>query len=935
MSTKRDPGEPSRPRPPSKAQRPAVSDPAEAGSAVVTPVRARAAADDFPVVGVGASAGGLAAYEAFFSGMPADVDTGMAFVLVQHLAPDHKSILTELVRRYTRMEVFEVEDGMKVRPDCAYIIPPNRDMALLHGTLRLLEPASPRGLRLPIDFFFRSLAQDQHQRAICIVLSGTGSDGTLGVRAVKGEGGMVMVQSPESTEHDGMPRSAIDTGFADYVLPPAEMPAQLVAYASRAFGPTTRPVPVVTPRALSTLKTICVIIRAQTGHDFSGYKESPFLRRIDRRMAIHQIDRREDYARVLQEDPAEVETLFRELLIGVTSFFRDPDAFGVLEREVIPRLFAEREPDSPIRVWVCGCSTGEEAYSVAILLQERLEALRQPQRIQVFATDIDRRALDVARSGTYPLSIAADVTPDRLARYFARDPSGVYRVHRVVRDLLVFSEQDVIKDPPFSRLDLITCRNLLIYMGAPLQKRLMPLFHYSLVSGGTLFLGSSETVGDAVPLFDTVDRKWKVYRRVDGVGIPARLPFADPELAIERQLATVPPKVVARRVNARPDLRVLTEQTLLRHGAAVGILVTGRGDILHIHGRTGRFLEAAPGDAAYNVVAMAREGLDRDLTIALRRSVNSREAVHVPGIRVRTNGDYTFVDLTVRPAVEGPVEPGLADLFLVVLEDVPSVPPAPTGVAEAGVDGEEAATNGDVRVVALEQELRAKEEYLQATLEEMETANEELRSTNEEMQSVNEEMQSTNEELETAKEESQSINEELATVNAELQAKVMDLTRANNDMNNLLSGTGIGTVFVDHELRITRFTPSATAVLPLIPSDVGRPVGDIVSNLVGYDRLAADVDSVLASLIPVEVEVRTKGDAWFEVRVNPYRTLDNVIEGAVVTFVDITSQKRLEQQIRDLNESLRADARGAADLAAANADIAERQRDREAHGGGS
>ncbi|MBN1166829.1 MAG: hypothetical protein JXA44_06820, partial [Methanospirillaceae archaeon] len=463
----------------------------------------------FPVVGIGASAGGLAAFEAFFSGMPADTEPGMAFVLVQHLAPDHKSILTDLIRRYTRMQVFEVEDDMKVQINCAYIIPPGRDMAFLNGRLQLLEPAAPRGQRLPIDFFFRSLAQDQRERAIGVVLSGTGSDGTLGVRSIKGEGGMVMVQNPESTEYDGMPRSAIATGLVDYELPPAEMPAQLIAYVTHAFGRPPRPA-VPTPRSENAQKKIFVMLRTRTGHDFSQYKPSTIQRRIERRMAVHQIESMEDYVRFIQQTPDEVDALFRDMLIGVTSFFRDSEAFGALEEQVIPRLFTGKGADTPIRIWVPGCSTGEEAYSLAILLAEHQETLKQSWKVQVFATDIDSHAIAVARVGIYPASIASDLTPERLSRFFAAEPGdGAYRIHKSIRDMLIFSEQNVIKDPPFSKLDLISCRNLLIYLDSDLQKKLVPLFHYALNPGGYLFLGTSETVNEFSDLFATRERRQK------------------------------------------------------------------------------------------------------------------------------------------------------------------------------------------------------------------------------------------------------------------------------------------------------------------------------------------------------------------------------------------------------------------------------------------
>ncbi len=861
----------------------------------------------FPVVGIGASAGGLAAFEAFFSGMPSDTDSGMAFVLVQHLAPDHKSMLTDLVKRYTRMQVFEVEDGMTVQPDCAYIIPPNRDMAFLEGTLQLLEPAAPRGLRLPIDFFFRSLAQDQHERAICIVLSGTGSDGTLGLRAIKGEGGMVIAQNPESTEYDGMPRSAIATGMVDFVLPPAEMPAQLIAYVTHAFGKPPRPASPPPPKTEVALKKIFVLLRAQTGHDFSQYKQNTVNRRVERRMAVHQIVQLGEYVRYLQQTPAEVEALFRDLLIGVTSFFRDREAFAVLQERGIPRLFTGKASGAPIRVWVPGCSTGEEAYSLAMLLQEQMETSKQSFQLQLFATDLDRRAIEQARAGVYPASIAADVSPERLTRFFNQEPdNGVYRIQKTLRDILVFSEHDVIKDPPFSKLDLISCRNLLIYMGGDLQKKLIPFFHYALNPGGTLFLGTSETVGEFADLFATLDRKAKLYQRKQGI------PGAH-HSTIRKYL----PSELERGADARlhekmpggnkHQLRELTERVLLQQYAPVGALVNQSGDILYLHGRTGLYLEPAPGEASMNILKMARDGLRRDLSTALHRAVASQQPVRHSGLRVKTNGDFTRIDLVVQPVGAGSsASTGPTPLFLVTFAETVAEPQSPeeSALVDEASDADEVTTDSDARIAALKRELRAKEEFLQATNEELETTNEELKSSNEEMQSVNEELQSTNEELETSKEELQSVNEELATVNAELQTKVADLSRANNDMNNLLAGTGIGTVFVDHQLHIQRFTPAVTQVINLILTDVGRPVGHIVSNLPDYDRLVDDVRTVLETLVPVEVEVQTNTGAWYLLRIRPYRTQENVIEGAVITFTEITEMKTAQTALREA-EALR------------------------------
>ncbi|SMP66902.1 two-component system, chemotaxis family, CheB/CheR fusion protein [Desulfonatronum zhilinae] len=868
---------------------------------------------DFPIVGIGASAGGLAAFEAFFSGMPENADPDMAFVLVQHLAPDHKSLLTDLVQRYTRMEVIEVEDGMQVRPNCTYIIPPNRDMAFLNGSLQLLEPAAPRGHRLPIDFFFRSLAHDQRERAIGIVLSGTGSDGTLGVRDIKGEGGMVMAQNPASTEFDGMPRSALATGLVDFELPPAEMPAQLVTYAAHAFGRPPKPA-TPAPKADTALKKIYVLLRSQTGHDFSQYKPSTVLRRIERRMAVHQIETMEDYVRFVQQAPKEVESLFRDLLIGVTNFFRDPEAFKALEQQVVPKLFAGRSANAVIRVWSVGCSTGEEAYSLAILLAEHQAAIRQNFQVQVFATDIDSRAIATARAGIYPASIAADISPERLARFFTAEPdNSAYRIHKKIRDMLIFSEQNVIKDPPFSKLDLISCRNLLIYMSAELQKKIIPLFHYALRPGGFLFLGSSETVGEFLDIFAALERKQKLFQRKDDLSGGQRTSLGRFVPSMTTMGAASPQGAERTFAPNRPSVRELTEQALLQEVVQAGVLVNAQGDILYLHGRTGMYLEPAPGEGdSLNILKMAREGLRRVLTSALHNVSQTRETVHHPGLRVKTNGDFITVNLIVRPVPVAPAASLEPPLCLVVLEQAREQAQEKSATMAVGPDGIPSLEPGtgergdaDARIAALQQELLAKDEYLQAANEELETSNEELKSSNEEMQSVNEELQSTNEELETSKEELQSVNEELSTVNVELQTKVADLSRANNDMNNLLAGTGIATVFVDHQLRILRFTPAATRIINLILSDIGRPVAHIVSNLSGYDTLISDTQSVLDTLVSKQVEVRTTEGRWYAMHIQPYRTLDNVIEGAVLTFVDITTMKKAREALQQSEERFR------------------------------
>ncbi len=865
----------------------------------------------FPIVGIGASAGGLAAFETFFSGMPADTEPGMAFVLVQHLAPDHKSILTDLIRRYTRMQVSEVEDGMEVWPNCAYIIPPNRDMAFLNGALQLLEPASPRGQRMPIDFFFRSLAQDQRERAIGVVLSGTGSDGTLGVRAIKGEGGMIMAQNPESTEYDGMPRNAIGTGLVDFVLPPAEMPAQLIAYVNHAFGKPHLPV-ISPPKSDNALKKIFVLLRAQTGHDFSQYKPSTSQRRIERRMAVHSIESMDGYVKFLQQTPEEVEALFRDMLIGVTSFFRDSEAFQTLEEQVVPKLFAAKPAEAAIRIWVPGCSTGEEAYSLAILLAERQEALKQSFKVQVFATDIDSHAIAAARAGIYPASIAADLTPERLARFFSPESGdSVLRIHKSIRDMLVFSEQNVIKDPPFSKLDLISCRNLLIYLNGELQKKLIPLLHYALNPGGFLFLGTSETVGEYQDIFTALDRKLKVYQRKEDLLAAQR---AGPGRFLPSMTTPDTAPLRSGEKTAFPrklPLRELTERALLQQIPQAGVLINAQGDILYLHGRTGMYLEPTPGESGpNNILKMAREGLRRDLTTALHKAAGISQAVRCPGLRVKTNGDIITVNLIVRPVAAAPSASYEPPLYLVILEQASEPVISDPFLVASGQDvktlsAEPVGEDVDARVAALKQELRAKEEYLQTTNEELETSNEELKSANEELQSINEELQSTNEELETSKEELQSVNEELSTVNVELQTKVADLSRANNDMNNLLAGTGIATVFVDHRLRILRFTPTATTIINLIQSDIGRPIGHIVSNLPGYGKLTQDTQTVLDTLAPKEVDVQTAEGRWYTMRIRPYRTMDNVIEGAVLTFVDVTATRTLQEDLRESEQKYR------------------------------
>jgi two-component system CheB/CheR fusion protein len=841
----------------------------------------------FPIVGIGASAGGLAAIEEFLAAMPTGRPPGMAFVLVQHLDPNHKSLLLELVKRYTDIEVVWAEDAMEVRSGCAYVMPPNTDMALVAGRLVLVKPTAPRGQRLPIDHFFRSLAADQGKRAVCIVLSGTGSDGTRGLRAINGEGGMTIAQSPDTAGYDGMPRSAIATGLVDYVLPPKEMPEQLLDYASRAFERAPRPARAAASGAVDLLPQVLHLLRDRSGHDFTHYKTNTLRRRIERRMAVTRVDRLEDYITLLGGDPVEVETLFRELLIGVTNFFRDAPAFAALASQVLPELIAAHASGDPVRVWVPGCSTGEEAYSIAILLQEQAVSAKRNVPAQVFATDIDSDAIERARVGVYPDSISGDVSPERLARFFVRD-GDTYRVIKAVRDCLVFAKQDVTKDPPFSRVDLISCRNLLIYMDGVLQQKLMSMFHYAINHNGYLFLGSSETVGGDAALFAPVDKKWKLYKR-RGVGTPRQTPNATMPLhdaAVDAGRRPALPEVpLAVRV------RDLVERTLLDKHAPACVVINAEGDVLYIHGHTGRYLEPAVGEPSGSILKMARVGLRRELTAGMRKALAQKLAVHYERLRVKTNGGMALVNLTIEP-MSGP--DALKGVLLVLFEDVPAAGDI------VGAPAAKPSADREQRVADLDRKLSAKEDYLRTTVEEPATSNEGLTSTNAEMLTHTEELQSTNEELETSREELQSVNQELITVNNELQQKIEELSHANNDMNNMFAGTGIGTLFVDLHLRIQRFTPAITEILNLIPTDVGRPLSDIAPRLKGDADPVSAASTVLDTLATVEAPVETGAERFYQMRVQPYRTLDNVIEGVVLTFADITEQRRLQTERDEL-----------------------------------
>jgi chemotaxis methyl-accepting protein methylase/PAS domain-containing protein len=847
-------------------------------------------APSFPIVGLGASAGGLEALEAFLQHVPDR--SNMAFVIVSHLDPTQKGMMVELLQRATTLPVVQVEDRMKVAPNHVYVIPPNKDMSILHGVLHLLAPVARRGLRLPIDFFLRSLADDRGAQAVGVILSGMGTDGTLGLRAIKERTGASFVQALDSAKFDGMPRSAIDAGLADVVAPADQLPERIVGYL-RHKPRVTRSASGEGDDARSELDKIVILLRAHTGHDFSLYKTTTIFRRLERRMSIHQISLLPDYVRYLRENPAELDLLFKELLIGVTSFFRDSAAWDQLRDEVLPGLLANRAPRHTLRAWVPGCASGEEAYSLAIVFKETMaqRGAANYRKLQIFATDLDHDAIDQARDGVYPANIAADVSPERLQRYFVEVERG-FQIAKSIREMVIFAPQNLVMDPPFTRLDVLSCRNLLIYLERELQEQLVPLFHYCLNPGGVLFLGSAETVGRFTDLFTPLAGASRLYQRIDAVHRNGQIEFPSafvPARDETRELQDhVPPAS-----DSGANLQVLAEQLLLRRQTPAWVLVNATGDILNLSGHTGKYLEPAAGKANWNIFAMARDGLRSELSGAFHRAVHDRTEVTVSDIAVATNGGAQHVGLTVQPLDE---PEGLRGLVMVVFADQEGS----RAIAE-DTGTRQRARSG--RVAELERRLQAAHQELSTLREAMRATEERLHAANEELQSTNEELQSTNEELTTSKEELQSLNEELQTVNQELLAKLDELSLASDDMKNLLDSTNIATIFLDTELRVRRFTAEAASLSHLIPGDVGRPLTDLSSDLV-YPDLPSDVRQVLDTLVRVEKEVPMSDGRWFAARVLPYRAADRVIDGVVVTLTDVTRAKRLEAELRQTQAEL-------------------------------
>ncbi len=841
----------------------------------------------FPIVGIGASAGGLEALELFFKNMPNN--NGMAFVVIQHLDPNHIGIMPELLQRLTAMTVFQASDDLIVKPNCVYVIPPNKSLFLLNGTLKLLDPVETRGLRLPIDIFFRSLADDKQDKSIGIILSGMGSDGSLGIKAIKEKDGTVLVQSPETSKFDGMPRSAIESVIADIVAPAEELPAKLIEYLK--FIPRVATNAEIDSKAKSNLEKIILLLREQTGHDFSLYKKNTLFRRIDRRRGIHQIDKIQTYVRFLQDNPKEIEILFKELLIGVTSFFRDTAVWETLKENVLPDLISELPNGYVMRAWVPACSTGEEAYSLAIIFKEAMDKIKKNKNItlQVFATDLDSDAIEIARKGIFPANIEADVSVERLNRFFTPVPGG-FRVNTGIREMVVLAPQNVIKDPPFTKLDFLSCRNMLIYMEPELQKKLVALFHYCLNPGGIMVFGTAETIGYNNEKFQELDGKLKFfYRSSKGQETSELLNF--PSSFHHPKVAETEKLIQQQSVES---IQNIADQIMLQRFAPASVLVNDKGDIIYITGRTGKYLELSAGKANWNIYSMAREGLRHELPGAFRKAMQHFDPVHISRIRVGANGNSQIVNITVQrfeapDSIRGMIMVVFSDVAAVIEPEIQSSKHKPRSSSGRQKELEMLLQRGN-------EDLQSVREEMRSTQEEMQTSQEELKSTNEELQSTNEELQSTNEELNTSKEEMLSLNEELQTVNLELQSKVNDFGRANDDMKNLLNSTEIATLFLDKDLNIRRFTDQVTKIFKLRSTDIGRPFTDLVTNL-QYPEMGHDAIQVLTTLVFKETRVAADNGAWFNIRILPYRTLDDRIEGLVITFTDITKAKKVEEAL--------------------------------------
>ena len=839
----------------------------------------------FPIVCLGASAGGLEALEQFLENVPET--SGMAYVVIQHLDPTQKGMLPELLQRITGIAVHQAKDRMTVKPDCVYVIPPNKSMSILKGVLHLFDPVETRGLRLPIDYFLRSLADDQHEKAVAVILSGMGSDGSGGIKVIKEKNGIVMVQEPASAKYNSMPQNAIDSIQADIIAPANELPAKLLTFLKH--------IPVVKInletelKDQSALEKIIILLRTQTGNDFSLYKKNTMYRRIERRMGVHKVDKILSYVRLLQENPKELDILFKELLIGVTNFFRDTQVWETLEKTTLPAIISGQPEGSVLRAWVAGCSTGEEAYSLAMVFKEALEKTNPHAGIslQIFATDLDNEGIESARKGLFPENISADISPKRLNRFFVKSAEG-YRINTEIREMVVFAKHNIILHPPFTKIDILTCRNLLIYMDTELQKKLLDLFYYSLNPRGYMVLGSAETPGTQGHFFSVVDARLKIYKRSVTSQAPDLINFPS-SFSRTKQINYLNPKPEVSNIN----IQALADQLILQHYSPPGVLVNDKGDIIYISGRTGKYLEPSVGKANMNIFAMLREGLRNEFPSAFRKAIQNKETVVIRNIKVGTNGGSQIINMSIRWIDKPETLNGMVMIIFNDVQEVAFIKSITTAEGKKSSDGD--------KTLELESELQRVRDEMQNTLEEMQTSQEELKSTNEEFQSTNEELQSTNEELTSSKEEMQSLNEELQTVNAELQSKVEEFSRVNNDMKNLLNSTDIATLFLDKELNIRRYTNQATKIFKLIKTDIGRPFTDQVSDLI-YPEMTTDAFDVLRTLVFVQKQVLTNDKRWFTVRIMPYRTYDDRIDGLVITFINITEHKNLEVKLLETEQ---------------------------------
>ncbi len=861
-----------------------------------------AAVATIPVVGIGASAGGVEAFEQFFHACP--VKTGMAFVLVPHLDPSHDSLLTAILQRVTSMPVMQVLDRTQIKPNHVYIIPPNREMIIFNQVLQLSVPKQTRGQRMPINVFLCSLATDQMQNAIGVILSGTANDGTLGLCAIHAAGGIAMVQEPSTAKYDSMPQNVVTAGCATHVLSVDKMPEMLQQLVSH--QKLKQKALITVPEIIvneNDIHQILVELRKVTGHDFSHYKKSTIIRRIERRMMKCSIDDFALYERYIKKHPVEIQVLFNEMLINVTSFFRDPEAFVELKKTILPKLLADKPDDYTFRVWVAGCASGEEAYSIAIVLLELTNEMGLVDdhkfNIQIYATDLDDEAIDLARIGHYSSDIVKSVTHERLRNFFTKNATG-YKVKKTLRDAVVFAVQNVIKDPPFTKLDLISCRNLMIYLDTELQNQLIPKFHYSLKPDGVLFLSSSESISNHSELFYVINRKWKLYqaKHVNKIGYDLiDNTHIQPSINKTNWIAnnTITQKLKISGVGKIGDL---STKVLLQAYAPTSAITDTAGNILFIYGDISEYLSPMSGPINNNVIEMARDDLKLELRSAILNANTKAVSTINREVLMRTNHGLVRVNLSVRLLSGQHV---IADnevaqsLLLVSFEDATAFnESAQKPIAKKGLSKSSALSEDMQHIEELKRELAYSKENLQASVEEQQAVNEELKSTNEELQSTNEELQSTNEELETSKEELQSLNEETITVNSELSGRVEQLNCIQDDMTNLLDSIATGMIFLDNQLIIRRYTPEAVKIYRLRISDIDRPLSDITSNIQDEDvdlDLRTSMRSVLDTLIPDEREVSTIDGAWYLTRIQPYRTLDNVIAGVVLTFTNVTKYK--------------------------------------------